>query len=89
MKVNLNSRPEPVVPSGPQPPARPVEIQAVDQANFDRTAAVERALRDQPEARPEMVAHGKAVIGSPQYPPLAGIEGISRLLASNWPSSAE
>jgi hypothetical protein len=85
MQVNLNIRPELPV-QGSTPPAGVRENpKAVDRATFERSAAVERALHQQPDMRQEMVAKGEAVIGSPQYPPLEGIRRISRLLAAKWP----
>jgi hypothetical protein len=89
MQVNLNIRPDISVQGDARPVARRGEAKAGDHATFDHTAAVERALKDQPEARPEAVARGESVIGSPQYPPLEGIERISRLLAANWPATPE
>ena len=88
MQVNLNIRTDMSV-QGDTPPAphRPETKAADDHATFNQTSFIERALREQPESRPEAVARGEAVIGSPQYPPLEGIKRISRLLAANWPPS--
>ena len=86
MQVNLNTRTDVRVQGDAAPPVRRSETKSADHATFNQTAAVEKALRDQPESRPEAVARGDAAIGSPQYPPLAGIRGISRLLAANWPA---
>ena len=87
MHVNLNIRTDISVQGDSPAPARRPEAKGTDHATFTQTAAVERALRDQPESRPEAVVRGEAVIGSPQYPPLEGIKRISRLLAANWPPS--
>ena len=89
MQVNLNIRPDISVRGDAHPVARRSEAKAGDHATFNQTAAVERALRDQPDARPEAVARGEAAIGSPQYPPMEGIKRISRLLAANWPATPE
>ena len=89
MQVNLNIRPVISVKSDARPVPPRSEAKAVDHATFDKTAALERALRDEPEARPEAVARGEAMSSSAQYPPMEGIRGISRLLAASWPTSLE
>ncbi len=89
MQVNLNIQSDLRVKSDARPVARRSEATPGDQATFNQTAAIERALKEQPDARPEAVARGEQLVGSPQYPPMAGIQGISRLLAANWPTSAE
>jgi hypothetical protein len=87
MQVNLNIRTDISVQGDTPPAARRPDAKAADSATFNQTSFIERALREQPVSRPEAVARGEAVIGSPQYPPLEGIRRISRLLAANWPPS--
>ena len=89
MQVNLNIPSDLRVKSDARPVARRNQTTPADHATFNQSAAIERALKDQPDARPEAVARGEQLIGSPQYPPMAGIQGISRLLAANWPTRLE
>ncbi|MEY2411158.1 MAG: hypothetical protein QOF48_3828 [Verrucomicrobiota bacterium] len=89
MQVNFNIRPDIGVQGEPAVASRRVETQGGDQTNFNQTAAIENAFNDVPDARPEVVARGEQIIGSPQYPPLDGIRRISRLLAANWPPGGE
>lgn len=52
-----------------------------DTASFERVAALDRALRETPVVRPEVVARAKELISDVKYPPAAAIEGIAALLA--------
>ncbi len=52
-----------------------------DAASFERVAALDRALRETPLVRPEVVARAKDLISDVKYPPAAAIEGIAALLA--------
>jgi len=90
MQVNLNVRPTPPAAAAGSPVAsRKPDANASELATFERSAAIESALKELPDSRAEAVVRGEAVIGMPQYPPLDGIKRISRLLAANWPSTSE
>jgi hypothetical protein len=62
------------------PPAKP---QAGDSASFQGTDAVNSALQQTPDVRPEAVSRARALITDAQYPPQSMIHDISRLLAAN------
>jgi hypothetical protein len=52
-----------------------------DTTSFERVAALDRALRETPLVRPEVVARAKELISDVKYPSNAAIEGIAALLA--------
>jgi len=54
-----------------------------DSASFQETDAVNDALLQTPNVRPEAVARARALIADVQYPPLSTINAISRLVAAN------
>jgi hypothetical protein len=56
-----------------------------DAAEFRATAALEEALADTPDVRPDQVNRARELFASVQYPPAELIRGVSRLLADNWP----
>ncbi len=55
----------------------------VDTAQFDGAAALNRALADTPELRPEAVERARELIGDVTYPPPETIKRIASLLALN------
>ncbi len=65
------------------PAVRPMKEEG-DQASFLRSEALNRALRDTPDVRPERVARARELIGDVQYPPRETITKISNLLAVHW-----
>lgn len=48
---------------------------------FSGAAALEQAIQNTPDARPEKVARAKELIASPNYPPTETIVRLSNLLA--------
>lgn len=55
--------------------------QGADTAQFDRAAALNRALADTPEGRPGEVERARELIGDVTYPPPETIKRIASLLA--------
>jgi hypothetical protein len=72
-----------VSPPGRTPPAtapgRGGKV-ASDRAAFDDSVALEKALKDSPEVRPEVVEKAKQLVTNVPYPPPEVIAKISRLL---------
>lgn len=60
-----------------------------DQAEFNASAALNKALDDSPSVRGEEVARIATLTKNVQYPPAELIQRISRLLADNWNSAGE
>lgn len=54
-----------------------------DTAQFDRAAALNRALADTPDVRPSEVERARDLIGDVSYPPPETIKRIASLLALN------
>lgn len=55
----------------------------VDTAQFDRAAALNRALADTPDLRANEVERARELIGDVSYPPAETIQRIASLLATN------
>ena len=54
-----------------------------DAANFAESSALNSALHSLPDARPEVVATGKALVSDATYPPPVVIKRISHLIAAH------
>ena len=61
----------------------PAKPKVGDAASFQETDAVNGALLQTPDVRPEAVARARALIADPQYPPPSTINAISNLVAAN------
>jgi hypothetical protein len=84
MEVNANTSTSPVQGvTGRTPVSPPAKPQAVDSASFQGVDAVNGALQQTPDVRPEVVSQARALIADAQYPPLPTIDAISKLLAEN------
>ena len=84
MEVNPNAGTSPLqsVP-GRTPATAPANPKVGDAASFQETDAVNGALLQTPEVRPEAVARAQALIADAQYPPLSTVHAISKLVAAN------
>lgn len=84
MEVNPNAGTNPLqsVP-GRTPATAPANPKVGDAASFQETDAVNGALLQTPEVRPEAVARARALIADVQYPPLSTVNAISNLFAAN------
>jgi hypothetical protein len=54
---------------------------AADNASFDSSTALNRALSQTPDVRPDAVARARQLIADVNYPPAEAIRKISDLLA--------
>jgi len=62
--------------------ARPSAAAAADgQLSLQNSKALDQALAEVPDVRPDAVERGKALVASVPYPPLETIHRIARLLA--------
>lgn len=60
---------------------------ATDRFSPENTAALKSALQAQPEVRPEVVAHGRALAADPSWPPQAVLRSVAgAILASEDPA---
>lgn len=84
MEVNPNAGTSPLQGvTNRAPVAPPAKPQAGDSTSFQGTDAVNGALQQIPDVRPEAVNQARALINDAQYPPLSAIHTISQLLAGN------
>jgi hypothetical protein len=89
MQVNTNISTDAanrVQPPAPQAP--PVKV-AADSVNFNRTAHLERMLRDEKDVRAEEVERALSLVGQVSYPPQQTIRRIAALLAIEMPQKSE
>jgi hypothetical protein len=84
MKISNNMIPNGV--NGPTPPpagsgsTRPTNGDAV---SLTDSTALQAALQNVPDVRPEAVANAQELTANPTYPPLELIEKLALLLAEN------
>lgn len=84
MQVHLNNNANPVAFAGPQkPPVRAPDTGPSPGPQFQAAQALNGALIQLPDARPEVVERAKSLIHDPEYPPMEAIRKISSLLAMN------
>jgi len=76
----------PVLGSDAQNVSRAARGEA-DQAQFDKTQALNQALNDSPDTRASEVARAKQLVSSLKYPPDEVVRGFARLLASRGDGS--
>lgn len=65
---------------GTKIPAKTADARS-DEAEFQRSNAIQQALEDAPEIRQKLVEKGMEMFNDVKYPPIPLIEGIARLLA--------
>jgi len=56
-------------------------VPAADSAAFDRTAALNQALKDEAGVRPEKVQMAQQLLGHVQWPPIEAVQQIATLMA--------
>ena len=80
VNTNLNTASVPKVTPAPAPagPARPAS-----ETEFSASQALDHALQQMPDVRPDAVAHGSKLAENPNYPPLELIKRLSRLVADS------
>jgi hypothetical protein len=83
MEIKLNTNIESVGRvAGSQP--KKLEAKTEEQTpSFDRSEALNDALRQTPDVRSEVVANAKKAVGNSSYPPSETIRKIAVLLAKN------
>ncbi len=64
----------------------PKPVPAADSAAFDRTAALNQALKDAAEARPEKVQMAQQLLGHVSWPPSQALQQIATLMAMHLDS---
>jgi hypothetical protein len=81
MKINPNTNPVRVDGAQPPKPAASAKLPAAEADAFAGSAAVNSALRNSPDSRPDAVARARTLINDPSYPGPETLRGISQLLA--------
>ena len=66
-----------------------VSAPPADAANFSNSSALNTALHSLPDARPEVVEVGKALVSDATYPPPVVIKRISHLIAAHVSDQTE
>lgn len=83
MEVNPNHRTGGLQPtSAPRTTPRRTET-ASEAVSFEGKAAIDRALRDVPDKRVEMIERAQRLVGDPTYPPRETLRSLAHLLAMN------
>ncbi len=85
MEVNPNIRVAAANEISGQTPVKLAPPVPADQAAFAGSNAVNNALQQAPDVRAGKVEQAQQLVNDPQYPPLAMINAISRLLATGIP----
>ncbi len=65
--------------TAPAIPAKPAPV--ADSAVFDRTVALNQALKDQAGVRPEKVTMAQQLLGHVNWPPSQALQQIATLMA--------
>lgn len=87
MQVNLaTNASSPVRGVGPTAAVR-LRERTGDRVEFGQADALRRALDQTPDIRPEALARARELFQQVPYPPVEIIQGISRLLADQWPQT--
>jgi hypothetical protein len=84
MEVQLNTNVNSVAAAAGSARSKKADVQATSsEAAFEDSAALNAALQQTPDVRPEAVARGKALVEteSKNYPPVETINKIAALLA--------
>jgi hypothetical protein len=65
-----------------RPERAPAKTKAPEsRVEFSQAAALEKALANTPEVRPERVDQARRLVGDPEYPPRETLQRIATLLA--------
>lgn len=70
--------------TAPLAPAKPAPV--ADSAAFDRSAALNQALKDEAGVRPEKVAMAQQLLGHVNWPPSEALQQIATLMAMHLDS---
>jgi hypothetical protein len=89
MKINPNTNPVRVDGAQPPKPAASAKVPATEADAFAGSAAVNSALRNSPDSRPEAVDRARTLINDPSYPGPETLQKISQLLAGQIGSPNE
>jgi hypothetical protein len=81
MKINPNTNPVRVDGAQPQKPAAPATLPSAEVDAFAGSTAINSALRNSPDSRPDAVDRARELINDPDYPDSSTIRQISQLLA--------
>jgi hypothetical protein len=87
MEIKANSSYGPV-PLGEAPPARRPAAGGGDVGEFTTTQALQEALEQTPDVRPEAVARGQALVANDHYPPPETIRRLAVLFAIEFSGSS-
>lgn len=87
MEIKPNSSFGPV-PVGETPPTHRPRRTEGDAGEFRGTEALQRALAQIPDVRPEAVARGQALAASDEYPPQEVVRRLAAMLATEFTSPA-
>ena len=82
MEIEFNPGRVPKVEPG-QTVARPSASASVDNTSFQGSAALQDALKNQTDIRPDVVARAKGLVSDTKYPPDDVLDRIAVLLAIN------
>lgn len=87
MEIKANNNIDPIARAMANPVKAATPKTATDAAAFEHANSLEQALRSSPDARPEVVARAKELIGDVTYPPQETIQQIATLIAANTSST--
>lgn len=83
MQINSNNGSSPVSRIWAKPTSAAQGATAGNSVNFDRAAALDRALADVPDFRPGEVERARALIRDETYPSEANIRRMASLFAAH------
>jgi hypothetical protein len=89
MKINPNTNPVRVDGAQPPKPAASAKLPAAELDAFAGSAAVNSALRNTPDSRPDAVDQARVLIKDPSYPGPETLRKVSELLAGQIGSPNE
>lgn len=81
MEIKFNANAAKVREVQAPPPAERPPKAVEPGVDFKATAALEQALRNTADVRPEAVERAKSLVGTPTYPPPETIRKLAHLLA--------
>jgi len=81
MKINPNTNPVRVDGAQPPKPAVSAKLPAAETDAFAGSAAVNSALRNSPDSRPDAVSRARTLINDASYPGPETLRKVSQLLA--------
>lgn len=83
MQVNSNLNSASVSQVTPAPAAAAAPARPGSETEFSASQALDRALLETPDARPDAVARAAKLANDPNYPPLELINRLARLVAQS------